>query len=490
MGPRDALCHPAVTTAEPMRRLLRISLRLKLALILIVFVGFLFSYGRLVWYPAQHHDMRSTFDETTQTHLSILGEALIPHILQGQVGAIHELLAALLEDNAAWLAITLYDREGRLLFPFAEPAEVTQEGIARREHGILFRGSALGRLVLDIDVKSTMGSLERADERFELVAAATVLAMALILMILVDRLVARPVKKLVAAVDELSAGNFEAKVPRRSGDEIGELVAGFVAMRDHMAESQARLVSAREDAEQANAAKSQFLSSMSHELRTPLNGILGFAQLLLLDAETELTMEQREAVDHILASGNLLLELVDQVLDLAKIETGAEPIAVADVLPATSIGECLPPIERMASRRGITLEIEAAPAIAVRADPLRLKQVLLNVLSNAVKYNCAGGRVRVFCDATGDGYLRISVADTGPGIAPEHQAIIFEPFNRLGAANSGIEGTGIGLTITKRLIEEMDGRIGVDSEPPMGATFWIELPLAAERSLAVSDSLA
>ena len=239
------------------------------------------------------------------------------------------------------------------------------------------------------------------------------------------------------------------------------------------------LKQAIENADNANRAKSEFLSFMSHELRTPMNSILGFGQLLSFDPDQPLSQDQQDSVNHIMKSGRHLLELIDEVLDLAKIEAGKIGISIEDVAPEEVIDECLAIVSTMAQDRGISISLggkeSALPVI--RADRMRLKQTLLNLMSNGVKYNRVNGSLSIDFRQTAENRLRISVTDTGNGIPSDRQAELFKPFSRLGAENTEIEGTGIGLVICKNLIESMHGIIGLDSELGQGATFWIELPL-------------
>jgi PAS domain S-box-containing protein len=239
--------------------------------------------------------------------------------------------------------------------------------------------------------------------------------------------------------------------------------------------AEAEVIAARTEAERANLAKSEFLSRMSHELRTPLNAILGFAQLLELDS---LSSDQRESVTHIGRAGRHLLELINEVLDISRIETGQmtispEPVAIADLL-----GELVALIGPLADGRSITIGATRAGCdVHVLADRQRLKQVLLNLLGNAVKYNREGGSVTVACAVVEGDRLRISVTDTGYGVRPDQLERLFQPFERLGAEGSEVEGTGMGLALSKGLVEAMGGRIGVESELDRGTTFWVELGL-------------
>lgn len=233
---------------------------------------------------------------------------------------------------------------------------------------------------------------------------------------------------------------------------------------------------AEEEAAAANLAKSEFLSSMSHELRTPMNAILGFSQLLENSKKEPLSDKQRTYVKHIITGGEHLLELIDQVLDLARIETGEVDTTNTRIDLSELCQQCISMVEKTAQQKGLTIHQQLAKNRYIETDYIKLKQALLNLLSNAVKYNRVGGMITLSNDETVDDRVRISVTDTGNGIAPEFLSRVFNPFDRLGRESSNIEGTGIGLTIAKKLIESIGGQIGFETESGKGTSFWLELP--------------
>jgi PAS domain S-box-containing protein len=253
-------------------------------------------------------------------------------------------------------------------------------------------------------------------------------------------------------------------------------------------EERDRFFAAKQQADAANHAKSEFLSRMSHELRTPLNAILGFGQIL---DKQPLTPLQEESVQYILKGGRHLLDLINEVLDLSRVEAGhielsLEPIALTEI-----ICESCPLVRPMAAERNISIDIDLAAFqhTYVQADRQRLKQALINLLSNAIKYNRSGGQVRVYGVPQPDNRLTIAVQDTGPGITPEDQQRLFIPFERLSAARSEVEGTGLGLALAQRLVTAMGGALTLESLPGEGTTFLIELPLVPSPEEMLADQL-
>ncbi|MDO8301042.1 MAG: PAS domain S-box protein [Lacisediminimonas sp.] len=253
---------------------------------------------------------------------------------------------------------------------------------------------------------------------------------------------------------------------------------------DHMLQqNNIELDNARAAAEKANRAKSEFLSSMSHELRTPLNAVLGFAQLMESDTPP-LNPSQKQSVNQILKAGWYLLRLINEILDLAMIESGRVTMSVESMSMSEVLQDCHAMFEPQAQKFGIQMHFPpAGDVVLVHADRIRVKQVMINLLSNAIKYNRREGSVTVTCESVGGSRIRIGVRDTGVGLAAEQLAQLFQPFNRLGQQTSSEEGTGIGLVVTKQLVELMGGSIGVESSVGHGSLFWVELDTSVAQQL-------
>lgn len=307
---------------------------------------------------------------------------------------------------------------------------------------------------------------------------------------------------IVAALEQDKAYDIEHRVVSETNGErtvhaLGQVHKGAAGNAERMVGSvqdvtrnkaiEAMLVRAKEEAEQASRAKSKFLSSMSHELRTPLNAVIGFSQLLEMDPQ--LNDDAKEQVAEIEKAGQHLLVLVNDVIDLARIESGKMEFSMESVSVQDVVQDSLAIVAPLAAKQGIALAVcEGLEAeTAVCCDYVRLRQILINIVSNAIKYNRPQGSVSMLC-ALSDGYVRLSVADNGIGIPLAQQARLFNPFDRLGKEGGMIQGSGIGLVITKHLVEAMGGRIGFASEEGEGSTFWVEFPACDQADSDKTES--
>ena len=359
-----------------------------------------------------------------------------------------------------------------------------------------------GRTIGSVHLRAEYALYDRVLTYLGIAAAVAVVALgiALLLSMRLQRAVVQPILGISdVARDVMQRQDYSRRAPKVTDDEVGVLADSFNGMlgeierrshevmrlneqlearvRERTAQLEAsndELKRATDVAEKANRAKSEFLSSMSHELRTPLNAIIGFGQLLGTDIGDAKPERRREFVDHIVGAGKHLLTLINEILNLARIESGHVELSLEPVLLDDVLAECRKMIGPMAAQRGITVHFETGCHQAVLADRMRLKQVVLNLVSNAIKYNRPNGSVHVGC-SIGAQQVRINVRDTGQGLQPEQLEALFQPFNRLGQEGGPEQGTGIGLVVTQRLVELMSGRIGVHSTPGQGSVFWVEL---------------
>jgi signal transduction histidine kinase len=278
-----------------------------------------------------------------------------------------------------------------------------------------------------------------------------------------------PIQRTEARLAEIAAGDFSGRVEVPNRDELGSLAANVNLMNDELRRLYGEL-------ETTSRHKSEFLANMSHELRTPLNAIIGFSQVLRERMFGDVTEKQGEYLDDILSSGHHLLSLINDVLDLSKVEAGQVELELEQFSLRDALERGVVMVRERATSNGVRLSLELTPDVAiVRGDERRVRQIVFNLLSNAVKFTPTGGNVTV-ATARVDGEVHVSVTDTGPGIATDDQERIFEEFQQTQVGMRQREGTGLGLALSKRLVELHGGRIWVESKPGHGSRFVFTLP--------------
>ncbi len=443
----------------------------------------------------------------------------------------------LLQFRSQIRAAAIYNERGSLFAMYAVPSEASQLPKFPEADGVRIDGQNLyvfNRIIQDGAILGTVFLRVNYDlwgnvlDDLKVIAVVATLAMAIAFFMIsrLERVVTHPIIAIANVAREVvEQRDYSRRAEKISDDEVGLMVESF---NDMLAEIERRtadleassqeiareaeerkraqqevmrlnegleirvsertaqlersnreLALATAAAEDANRAKSAFLSSMSHELRTPLNAILGFSKIMVTDSMPTTLEQKKDFSNQILKAGRHLLTLINEILDLAKVESGAVALSLEPVLLAEVIQDCQTMIAPLAQQRSIQTIFSKDAGLTVQADRTRLKQILLNLLSNAVKYNRASGAIAVDWESVTPGRLRISVRDTGMGLNPAQVEALFQPFNRLGQEAGSEEGTGIGLVVTKRLVELMGGTMGVSSTAGIGSVFWIELRSAS-----------
>lgn len=522
-----------------MKRPFKVSLRRKLLLVMLLttLVALIVALGTMIGYDLRAYHRAWIADMTAQAEL--LAHTSAPALAFDDAKLARENLG-ILRLRPKMLAAAIYKVDGSLYASYLAEGETEPLPKSIDDEGAYTQGR---KLVVFLPIKEhgeTLGTIYlRTDyELYDRVLnyagiAAMVASIAMLVAFFVSSWLQKIISEPILAIASISREvveqeDYSRRAEKVSDDEVGTLVESFNDMlteierrttdleasnRDKAKEveerklaqqeimrlnqdlekrvqertkqletSNAELAQAKQTADNANRAKSEFLSNMSHELRTPLNAIIGFGQLLANESMPVTPTQNKVFTDHILKAGHHLLELINEILNLSQIEAGKlslslEPVDMADVL-----AECRTMIEPIAEPRHIRLLFPEQCMQSVMADRMRLKQVILNLLSNAIKYNRESGSVAIECLSISTDCVRLSVRDTGVGLSGEQLHALFQPFNRLGQEAGATEGTGIGLVVTKRLVELMGGQIGVSSTLGVGSVFWIDLRVAGHAT--------
>ncbi|HVO88626.1 MAG TPA: ATP-binding protein [Casimicrobiaceae bacterium] len=523
-------------TGSLQRKLLGVALLTTLTALLV-------ALGAIVAYNVRVYHLELLSDMSTQAEL--LGHMTAPALSFDDKKLATENLGQL-RARPSVRAAAIYTARGALFATYvASPAETSFPALPEGDavHVDARTVTVFKRIVVDGEILGTVyiradyGLARRVVDYAAIAAIAAIagLATAFLLSLRLQRAITAPIVSIADIAREVvRRRDYSRRAQKTSSDEVGVLVDAFndmlteierrtgeleesyteiakeatertraqqevmrlnqdleMRVRDRTAEleiANQELAIAKAAADKSNQAKSTFLSNMSHELRTPLNAILGFGQLLQAEDLVTTPAQQSEFVGHIVNAGEHLLALINEVLDLAKVESGTVSLSMEPVALVETLEEVRTMIEPIANKRNIRLVFPRHTDLDVIADRIRLKQVLLNLLSNAVKYNRDGGTVIVSQTRIAPDRVRVEVQDTGAGLAPEAIAQLFQPFNRLGQETGPQEGTGIGLVVTRRLVELMDGSIGVTSTPGVGSVFSIEMKCAARKVDAATAS--
>ncbi|MFZ7089637.1 ATP-binding protein [Primorskyibacter sp. 2E233] len=460
-----------------MRRSIWTIRRTMIAVVLVVSLALAAAFNYL-WMPRITTVMVEAQSSEVERQLDVIIDALLPFLLSRQYGAIHETLTSIKARNVNWVDVRLVDANGRQLYPLQQVDLSPSPQTIRLQREISMRGSSAGRIEAVVDISAHLARLAEETERLGRAATAAILLLMTLVTVTIDRMVIHRVKLLGDAADQMAQGNFTAKVPDSRADEVGHLTDSFSAMRQQIAQQTSALKAARQEAEAALQAKSQFLARMSHEIRTPLNGVIPVAALL---SEADMDPVHKQQVEIIKESGKALLSIVDDILDLSKFEEGRlelqkEPVSIKGLIVGV-----VRILSISAEKKGLKLRAEIAGDLhnaSIVGDEDRLRQVLINLAGNAIKFT-QNGSVTIKADPGKVGQMNcvtFSVCDTGIGIAVEDHDRIFERFEQAeGGRNRRFGGSGLGLAISQSLIEAHGSQIDVTSTPGQGSTFSFSL---------------
>lgn len=452
-------------------------LRFKLALP--IFGSLLILIAIFHFYLAQEmlNDEKEHYFSYQYKYMEAIERVVSRLVLSGDLAELYATLDEYDTKNEEWLQIAVYGKQDKLLYPLSGLPSYEGEYIEVIERKVYGDEEPVGKLVVWLNWQEESDEIYEHIYRLEVIVFTVFVIVTILANAWLNRLVRKPIVELQEVAHKISAGNYDSRLPPATKDELGQLTRAFERMSVNLKEHEASLVLAKEVAEKASNAKSLFLTRVTHELRTPMNAILGFGQLIATDTANPLDEQHKVLIEELLSAGQHLLDLIDQVLELSKIESD-EIVVRAEANSLNNIlHECITMSEITANERGITFDNKIAADIKVMVDYQHFRDVILKIISNAIKYNRDNGIITITREDKPDN-VKIGITDQGEGISEEGISKLFQPFERLGKENTDIRGIGLGLIISKCLLELMGGSIEIESAPGKGTTVWITIKKA------------
>ena len=462
-------------------------LRIKLFLpVLLLWCG-LFLAFHYYWLPSfiqrdvEHHKQQQA------EKIDILANSLTEAVLKGDMAGIRATLDNILARHSDWVRIILQDKDNKVIYP----AELKPTLLTPTQYSTSYshhhNGSRFLTINLIADTRALLADQKAMTQEFDILFMVIFLLAVTGSFILEDRLVQRPVVKLVDAAARIGRHDFSVSLATARNDELGELLNAFDKMSQDVQNYEQQLQMACEEALQATRAKTEFLAKMSHELRTPLNAIMGYCELLQEELSDVAIAAGHEDLDKIYYASKHLLSLIDDVLDITKIESGKMNIHIGQFYLGKTLMELTHMLKPLQEQNHNTIHIHPCPSIElINSDAMKVKQILYNLLSNALKFT-HNGEIHITVSETSinqRAFFRVDVSDTGIGIAADKLPMLFQPFNQADDSYSRpYDGTGLGLALSKKLCHMLDGDIEVHSIPGQGSTFSIWLPVQSSQRL-------
>ena len=439
--------------------------------------------------PRQEKTLIESIKQSSENSLAQMSAILLSPLLKRELALVHETIDGQLKANTTWKRVRLVNADGIQIYPLENWSNDIEKDDLVIDAPINPLNPDDGDIRLVLDPSSSLAELRGLFIQLEIFQMSMIVLTLIVVFIFIEKSIVQPLETMNKAFRNIAAQQFDSLMPTSEYREIDNTIDEFKKSRKFIEEYQNKLENLRIQADEANKAKTIFMSRMSHELRTPLNSILGFSEIILQG--TTLPAVDRERLQAIKESGDHLFELINDILDYAKIELTAAQIQLKPVNLVAVLKQCQSIVTPLGLNKGIGISFDTGcpDKFVVMADYRRLIQIIVNLISNGIKYNKPDGTVEIKYQLVQNHSVRISVQDDGHGLSEEEQEQIFKPFERLNRHSSLADGAGIGLTLCKELVELMQGHIGVDSRVNEGCSFWIELPIAPNLDAGKVESV-